>query len=39
MRPDIDPGQGEIGVLVLVAIVVIIASWFIHAWLDTRSEP
>lgn len=39
MRPDIDPGQGELGVLVIVAIVVVIASWFIHAWLDTRSEP
>lgn len=39
MRPDIDPGQGEIGVLVIIAIIVILASWFIHAWLDTRSEP
>ena len=39
MRPDIDPGQGEIGVLLIVAIVIIVASWFIHAYLDMRSEP
>lgn len=39
MRPDIDPGQGELSTLLLVAITVIIVSWFVHAWLDTRREP
>lgn len=35
MRPDIDPGAGEVAVLALVAIV----AWLVWAWMETRSEP
>jgi hypothetical protein len=39
MRPDIDPMPGELGVLIIVAMAVIIVSWFAHEWLNTRREP
>ncbi len=35
MRPDIDPGQGELATLLIVAIV----AWVVWAWAQTRSEP
>lgn len=35
MRPDIDPGSGELLVLIVIAIV----SWIAWAWTQTRSEP
>jgi hypothetical protein len=35
MRPDIDPGQGELAVLALIAI----ACWLVWAWKGTRSQP
>jgi len=35
MRPDIDPGAGELGILALAAI----AAWLVWAWVQTRSQP
>lgn len=35
MRPDIDPGQGELAALLIIAI----AAWAIWAWTQFRSEP
>lgn len=35
MRPDIDPGAGELGVLALVVLAV----WTLWAWTQTRNEP
>jgi hypothetical protein len=35
MRPDLDPGAGELGLLAVVAI----ACWVLWAWMRTRTEP
>ena len=35
MRPDIDPGVGELGILALVAIAV----WFVWALVQIWSQP
>ncbi len=38
MRPDVDPNQGELGVLIIIAIAVVLVSWFVHYWLDMRPD-
>jgi hypothetical protein len=35
MRPDIDPGTGELGLLALL----VIAAWTLWAWQATKRQP